>query len=231
MVPEKHFHDELAEVNDMLLGMSSLVLEIFDDAVESVLTDNAEQAQKVIDERGRVDSLEVAIEERCLALIALHQPVAIDLRMIITAINIIRDLERIDDISIDICQDALGLHELENKPETLFDLPALASVSASMVHDAVRAFVKRDAAWARRVCEMDDEADDLERKIYRDIIAYAEENPAEVGACVHLLTIARALERIGDHSTNVGEMVVYLMTAKIIKHHHDVETEEAGASA
>ncbi len=231
MVPEKHFHDELAEVNDMLLAMSSLVLEIFDDAVESVLTDNAGQAQKVIDERGRVDSLEVAIEERCLALIALHQPVAIDLRMIITAINIIRDLERVDDISIDICQDALGLHELEDKPDTLFDLPSLARVSGGMVHDAVRAFVKRDPAWARRVCERDDEADDLARKIYRDIIAYAEKNPAEVGACVHLLTIARALERIGDHSTNVGEMVVYLMTAKIIKHHHDEEMGEAGTSA
>jgi phosphate transport system protein len=231
MVPEKHFHDELAEVNDMLLGMSSLVLEIFDDAVESVLTDNPKEAQRIIDERGRVDSLEVAIEERCLALIALHQPVAIDLRMIITAINIIRDLERIDDISIDICQDALGLHELTDKPKTLFDLPALANVSASMVHDAVRAFVKRDAAWARRVCETDDEADDLERKIYRDIVAYAEKNPAEVGACVHLLTIARALERIADHSTNIGEMVVYLMTAKIIKHRRDVEAGEAGSAA
>jgi phosphate transport system protein len=225
MTPEKHFHEELAEVNDMLLGMSSLVLEIFDDAVESVLTDNAEQAQRIIDERGRVDSLEVAIEERCLALIALHQPVAIDLRMIITAINIIRDLERIDDISIDICQDALGLHELKAKPDTLFDLPALAEVSAAMVHDAVRAFVKRDPAWARRVCERDDEADELDRKIYRDIIAYAEKHPDEVAGCIHLLTISRALERIGDHSTNIGEMVVYLMTAKIIKHHHDVEVE------
>jgi phosphate transport system protein len=225
MTPERHFHEELAEVNDMLLGMSSLVLEIFDDAVESVLTDNAEQAQKVIDERGRVDSLEVAIEERCLALIALHQPVAVDLRMIITAINIIRDLERIDDISIDICQDALGLHELKRKPETLFDLPSLARVSGAMVHDAVRAFVKKDPAWARRVCERDDEADDLERKIHDDVIAYAEKNPAEVAGCVHLLAVARALERIADHSTNIGEMVVYLMTAKIIKHHHDVETE------
>jgi phosphate transport system protein len=162
---------------------------------------------------------------------ALHQPVAIDLRMIITAINIIRDLERVDDISIDICQDALELHELKKRPPTLFDLPSLARVSGAMVHDAVRAFVKRDPAWARRVCERDDEADALERKIYRDIIAYAEKNPAEVAACVHLLTIARALERIGDHSTNIGEMVVYLMTAKIIKHHHDVETGEAGASA
>ncbi len=229
MAPEKHFHEELAEVNDMLLGMSSLVLEIFDDAVESVLNDNPAQAHKVIDERGRVDSLEVAIEERCLALIALHQPVAVDLRMIITAINIIRDLERIDDISIDICQDALGLHELKNKPASLFDLPSLARVSGAMVHDAVRAFVNRDPGWARRVCERDDEADDLERKIYRDIIAYAERNPAEVGACVHLLTIARALERVADHSTNIGEMVVYLMTAKIIKHHHDVAVEDGGA--
>jgi phosphate transport system protein len=230
MAPEKHFHEELAEVNDMLLGMSSLVLEIFDDAVESVLTDNPEEAQRIIDERGRVDSLEVAIEERCLALIALHQPVAVDLRMIITAINIIRDLERVDDISIDICQDALGLHELDHKPDTLFDLPSLARVSASMVHDAVRAFVKRDPAWARRVCERDDEADELERKIYRDIIAYAEKNPREVAACVHLLTIARALERIADHSTNIGEMVVYLMTAKIIKHHHDVDVEDGSGA-
>jgi len=228
MAPEKHFHEELAEVNDMLLGMSSLVLEIFDDAVESVLTDNPAQAHKVIDERGRVDSLEVAIEERCLALIALHQPVAVDLRMIITAINIIRDLERIDDISIDICQDALGLHELEKKPPSLFDLPSLARVSGAMVHDAVRAFVNRDPTSARRVCERDDEADELERKIYRDVIAYAERNPAEVAACVHLLTVARALERIGDHSTNIGEMVVYLMTAKIIKHHHDVAVEDGG---
>jgi phosphate transport system protein len=225
MTPERHFHEELAEVNDMLLGMSSLVLEIFDDAVESVLTDNPDQAQNVIDERGRVDSLEVAIEERCLALIALHQPVAVDLRMIITAINIIRDLERIDDISIDICQDALGLHALKNIPETLFDLPSLARVSGAMVHDAVRAFVKKDPAWARRVCERDDEADDLERKIHGDVIAYAEKHPGEVAACVHLLAVARALERIADHSTNIGEMVVYLMTAKIIKHHHDVETE------
>ncbi len=230
MTPEKHFHEELAEVNDMLLAMSSLVLEIFDDAVESVLTDNPEQAQKVIDERGRVDSLEVAIEERCLALTALHQPVAVDLRMIITAINIIRDLERIDDIAIDISYDAIGFHKLKKKPDTLFDVPALARVSASMVHDAVRAFVKRDPAWARRVCERDDEADDLERKIYRDIIAYAEKHPGEVAGCVHLLTIARALERIADHSTNIGEMVVYLKTAKIIKHHHDVDVEE-GAGA
>jgi phosphate transport system protein len=230
MTPEKHFHEELAEVNDMLLAMSSLVLEIFDDAVESVLTDNPEQAQKVIDERGRVDSLEVAIEERCLALIALHQPVAVDLRMIITAINIIRDLERIDDIAIDISYDAIGFHNLKTKPDTLFDVPALARVSASMVHDAVRAFVKRDPAWARRICERDDEADDLDRKIYRDIIAYAEKHPEEVAGCVHLLTIARALERIADHSTNIGEMVVYLKTAKIIKHHHDVDVEE-GAGA
>jgi phosphate transport system protein len=226
MAPEKHFHEELAEVNDMLLAMSSLVLEIFDDAVESVLTGDVEQARRIIDERGRVDSLEVAIEERCLALIALHQPVAIDLRMIITAVNIIRDLERVDDIAIDICYDALAYHELKHKPETLFDIPSLARVSGSMVHDAVRAFVNRDPAWARRVCERDDEADDLDRKINKDIIAHAEKNPKQVAACVHLLTISRALERIGDHSTNIGEMVVYLMTAKIIKHHHDVDTSD-----
>jgi phosphate transport system protein len=222
MTTERHFHEELAEVNDMLLGMSSLVLEIFDDAVESVLNGDAGLAQRVIDERGRVDSLEVAIEERCLALIALHQPVAIDLRMIITAINIIRDLERVDDISMDICSDAIALEGLARKPGTLFDIPELARVSAAMVHDAVRAFVKRDPAWARAVCKRDDEADDLERKIHDDIVAYAEKHPAEVAACVHMLTIARALERIGDHSTNIGEMVVYLMTAKIIRHHHDV---------
>ncbi len=225
MTAERHFHEELAEVNDMLLAMATLVLEIFDDAVESVLNGDAAQAQKVIDERGRVDSLEVAIEERCLALIARHQPVAVDLRMIITAINIIRDLERVDDISIDISEDALALERLTAKPPTLFDLPALARASGQMVHDAVQAFVKHDAGAARAVCARDNEADELERKIHRDIVAYAEQNRHTVEACVHLLAIARSLERIGDHSTNIGEMVVYLMTARIIKHCRDIPTE------
>lgn len=223
MTPERHFHEELAQVNNMLLAMASLVLEIFDDAVNGLLNQNPAEAEKIIAERGRVDSLEVAIEERCLALIARHQPVAVDLRLIITAINIIRDLERIDDISIDIAYDVLGLIGREKKPTSLFEIPALASTVAQMVHDAVRTFVDRDAAGARKVCERDDEADELERSIKRDIINYAEQHPAEIGACVHLLTIARALERIADHSTNIAEMVVYLMTAKIIKHHHEEE--------
>lgn len=222
MIAQRHFHEEIAEVNDMLLAMSSLVLGIFDDAVRSVLDHDPALASRIIEERGRVDSLEVAIEERCLALIARHQPVAVDLRLIVTAINIIRDLERIDDISIDICYDSLALHGLQEKPTDLFELPQLAAVAGEMIHDAVRSFVKRDADWARRVCARDDAADDLERRIHNNLVAYAEKNPRHTAACVHLLAIARALERIGDHSTNVAEMVVYLATAKIIKHHFDV---------
>lgn len=224
MMAERHFHEEVQEVNNMLLAMSSLVIEIFDDAVESILTNNDQLARKIIAERGRVDSLEVAIEERCLALIALHQPVAGDLRMIVTAINIIRDLERIDDISIDICHDALYLHENKKHPDTLFELPELAAVAAGMLHDAVRAFVARDPEAARAVCKRDDEADRLWRQTYDDIIAYASAHCDEVAPCANLLAISRAMERVGDHSTNIAEMVVYLMTAKIIKHHHDVDT-------
>jgi len=224
MMAERHFHEEVQEVNNMLLAMSSLVIEIFDDAVESILTTNDRLAQKIIAERGRVDSLEVAIEERCLALIALHQPVAGDLRMIITTINIIRDLERIDDISVDICHDALYLHGYPKRPETLFELPELAAVAAGMLHDAVRAFVARDPAAARAVCERDDEADRLWRRTYDDVISYASTHCEEVAACANLLAISRAMERVGDHSTNIAEMVVYLMTAKIIKHRRDVDT-------
>jgi phosphate transport system protein len=224
MLAERHFHEELQEVNDMLLAMGSLVLEIFDDAVESILHGDVAQAERVIAERGRVDSLEVAIEERCLALIALHQPVAVDLRMIVTAINIIRDLERVDDISIDICHEAVFIQRAQARPPALFDLPELAAVSARMLHDAVRSFVNREPAAARAVCERDDEADALWLKIQEDAIAFAEKHPEAVRACVHILAVGRALERVADHSTNIGEMVVYLMTAKIIKHHHDQET-------
>ena len=221
---ERHFHEELEEVNDLLLAMSSLVVEIFDDAVESFLENDARRAQNLLDERGRVDSLEIAVEERCLSMIARHQPVAIDLRNIITGINIITDLERIDDISMDICEDTVDLKEL-SRPGELFHIPALAEAVKEMVHDSVRAFIVRDPEWARAICKRDDIIDDLDRKVEADVINYVREHPDKFEPLLHYLSVSRSLERIGDHCTNISESVVYLTQAKIIKHHHDEEGE------
>lgn len=223
---ERHFHEELEEVNDLLLAMSSLVLEIFDDTVESFLQNDAPQAKKIIDERGRVDSLEIAIEERCLSMIARHQPVAIDLRNIITAINIIRDLERIDDIAMDISEEVVELQDLP-RPDEMFHIPALAEAVKEMLHDAVRAFIARDAEWARTICERDDVIDDLEEKSKTDIIEFVRSKPDSFESMLRYLSVTHSLERIGDHCTNIAEMVIYLTQAKIIKHHHD---EKPGAA-
>jgi phosphate transport system protein len=223
---ERHFHEELEEVNDLLLAMSSLVLEIFDDTLESFLQNDAAQAKKIIDERGRVDSLEIAIEERCLSMIARHQPVAIDLRNIITAINIIRDLERIDDIAMDISEEVLELQDLL-RPDEMFHIPALAEAVKEMLHDAVRAFIARDAEWARTICERDDVIDDLEEKSKTDIIEFVRSKPDTFESMLRYLSVTHSLERIGDHCTNIAEMVIYLTQAKIIKHHHD---EKPGAA-
>jgi phosphate transport system protein len=220
---ERHFHEELEEVNDLLLAMSSLVLEIFDDTLESFLQNDAAHAKKLLDERGRVDSLEIAVEERCLSMIARHQPVAIDLRNIITAINIIRDLERIDDIAMDICEEVLELQDLP-RPDGMFHIPALAEAVKEMLHDSVRAFIARDPEWARAICERDDIIDDLEKKSETDIIEFVRDNPDTFEAMLRYLSVTHSLERIGDHCTNIGEMVVYLTQAKIIKHHYDEET-------
>jgi len=221
---ERHFHEELEEVNDLLLAMSSLVVEIFDDTLESFLAKDAVRAKKLLDDRGRVDSLEIAVEERCLSMIARHQPVAIDLRNIITAINIIRDLERIDDIAMDMCEEILDLGDLR-RPDGMFHIPALAEAVKEMLHDSVRAFIARDPEWARAICEHDDVIDDLEKESEKDIIEFVRKNPDTFESMLRYLSITHSLERIGDHCTNIGEMVVYLTQAKIIKHHYD---EEAG---
>jgi phosphate transport system protein len=221
-VAERHFHEELEEVNDLLLAMSSLVVEIFDDALESFLGNDAARAKKLLDDRGRVDSLEIAVEERCLSMIARHQPVAIDLRNIITAINIIRDLERIDDIAMDICEEVMDLDNLP-RPDEMFNIPALAEAVKEMLHDSVRAFIARDPEWARAICERDDIIDDLEKKSEEDIIEFVGGNPETFETMIRYLSVVHSLERIGDHCTNIGEMVVYLTQAKIIKHHYDEE--------
>jgi phosphate transport system protein len=220
---ERHFHEELEEVNNLLLAMSSFVVEIFDDTLESFLQNDAVRAKKLLDDRGRVDSLEIAVEERCLSMIARHQPVAIDLRNIITAINIIRDLERIDDIAMDICEEVLELETLR-RPDELFHIPALAEAVKEMLHDSVRAFIARDPEWARTICERDDIIDDLEKKSETDVIEYVRENPNTFEPLLRYLSVIHSLERIGDHCTNIGEMVVYLTQAKIIKHHYDEKT-------
>lgn len=140
----------------------------------------------------------------------------------VVAINVIRDLERIDDIAMDIYEDVMDLVKLP-RPDELFHIPALADAVKEMLHDSVRAFIARDPEWARAICERDDVIDDLEIKSKDDVIEYVRENPDTLEPLLRYLSVTHSLERIGDHCNNISEMVIYLTQAKIIKHHYGEE--------
>jgi phosphate transport system protein len=176
-------------------------------------------AKDVIDTDAKIDELELAIDEKCIDLIARYQPMAGDLRYITTGMKINAELERIADMAVDISQKSLGLME---KPmlKPLVDIPKLSAVAQNMVRDAIDAFVKRDAQLARQVVLDDSEADKLRNLVQDELInQYLAVDPKTADRAVALLLIARYLERICDHTTNIAEDVIYMVEARVVKHH------------
>jgi phosphate transport system protein len=188
-------------------------------SVEALKNRNKDLAQEVINNDKAVDELELAVDERCLDLIARHQPMAKDLRFIATGMKINAELERIADIAVDIAQRTL---EIADKPllKPLVDIPKLAAVAQSMVKMAIDAFVKGDIALAKKVLSSDSEADQLRNEIQKELVEdYMVKNGATAPRAVQLLLIARFLERICDHTTNIAEDVIYMVQAEVVRHH------------
>jgi len=188
-------------------------------SIESLKNRDQAQAQEVISFDQKIDELELAIDEKCIDLIARYQPMAGDLRFIATAMKINADLERIADLAVDISQRAL---EIIDKPilKPLIDIPKLSEVAQKMVKDAIDAFVNRNAELARRVVRADSQADSLRNKVQDELINdYMARDAKTVDRAVPLLLIARYLERICDHATNIAEDVIYMVEAKVVKHH------------
>lgn len=215
---ERHFDEELKELHKEVLKMGVMVQEAIFKSVEALKNRDKAQAKEVIDADDKIDDLELSIDERCIDLIARHQPMAGDLRFIATGMKVNAELERMADLALDIAQRVMGIAD---KPllKPLVDIPKLSNVAQKMVADAIDAFVKRDSGLARKVILADPEADKLRNLVQDELVNdYMAKDPKSADRAVPLLLIARHLERICDHATNIAEDVVYMVEAKVVKH-------------
>jgi len=204
-------------LKDTILRMGGFVEEAIDRSMRCLVEREPSLGEQVIREDHRVNRFEVEIDEMCVGLLAIRQPAAEDLRLIITGLKISTDLERIGDLAVNMCERALDLID-EPPLKPLVDLPRMAELTRNMLKDSLDAYVTRDAEKAQQVCIRDDEVDMLNHQVFRELITYMMESPASISRALGLLMIARYLERIADHATNISEMVIYLVKGKDIRH-------------
>lgn len=230
MSPERvrHFHEELAQLKQRLTALSSEAEEAVGNAVTALLKRDRELADAVIRGDRAINELESGIEEQGFQLIALHQPMAKDLRLIFAAIRIVGDLERVGDHAVNIAQEAKVLLQYPHvvpEPEVV----EMARLARQMLGDALSAFVRGDAGLARDVCRRDDAVDALNDSVFRILLTHMMEDARSIGACLQLLLVARNLERVADLATNIAEGVVFAAEGRTIKHHaEDVGNAPAG---
>ena len=217
---ERHFEQELKELKEHLLLMGGRAEAIVRKSIDALRRRDPIVAQQVFEDDRAIDRLEIDIEESCLRLLALQQPLATDLRFITAALKISNDLERVGDHAVNIAGGAL---RLAGKPmlKPLVDIPRMAEVAIGMLNQALDDFVRRDGESARQLVRRDDEVDDLNRQVFRELLSYMIEDPSTITRALELVLVARNLERIADLATNVAEEVVFIAEARIIKHHAD----------
>lgn len=207
------FHSHLDQLQQDLLRMGTLVEERIYDAVKSLAEGDVEAARKVVEGDDIIDKMEMDIEQRCLQLIALQQPMARDLRAIGTALKITTDLERMADLAVDIAKITI---RLDGQPliKPLVDIPRMAEIARSMLRDSLNAFIRQDAKLAMEMIERDHDLDHLYAQIFRELLVFALEDPKAITQATYLLFAAKHLERIGDHATNLGEWIIYMVTGE-----------------
>jgi phosphate transport system protein len=213
----RQYEEELRGLRADLLKMGGLVERQIADAVESLVERNVEKAHQIIARDAEVNRMDIESDERCIRLLALHQPAASDLRFITTGLKITTDLERIGDNAVNISERAL---ELSQQPQLkpYIDIPRMASIAQSMVNDSLDAFVRDDTDLAQEVIERDDEVDALNYQIYRELLSYMAEDATTIARATQILFVSKYLERIADHATNIAEMVVYMVKGRTIRH-------------
>ena len=215
----RHFHDQLEELKQRLLRMSERAESLVDLAVEALLTRDADKAEAVVSGDRDVDELEVEIESMAIELLALQQPMARDLRFIISAIKASSDLERVGDHAVNIAQSAQRLIAAKSDITPDGAIEEMARRARQMLGQAIDAFVRADGGLGRAVCLMDDEVDKLNDELFRIVVTHILEDTKMISQALELLLVGRNLERVADLSTNIGEDAVYLAEGKQIKHH------------
>ena len=214
----RHFAIELEELNQALLEMGALVESSIHCSVQALVERDERMATRVIDDEGRINQMELDIDSRVTRLLALNQPVARDLRLLIMALKINTDLERMGDLAVNIAERAISLTKVAPvKP--LVDTPRMGALVEDMLHTSLDAFVNRDADLAEKVLPADDEVDALRDRIYLELTDLMQQNPEVVSGSIHLMFVARNLERIADHATNIAEDVIFLVRGVDVRHH------------
>ncbi|HXC49469.1 MAG TPA: phosphate signaling complex protein PhoU [Candidatus Limnocylindrales bacterium] len=214
----KHLDLEIEKLKKQILSLAAFVEESVARSVAAINARDAGAGQQVIDFDSHIDALEVEVEEECLKLLALHQPVAQDLRFIVACIRLNSDLERIGDLAVNIGERAVFLSSVAEVSEKPLDVGAMAKLVRSMLSEALNALVNLDARLARRVCAMDDEADSMHRDTFRRVEDAVGRHPSEFATLTHYLSVSRYLERIADHATNIAEDVIYMVEGEIARH-------------
>jgi len=214
---ERHFEHQLEELKQRLLWMGSLAERAVHQAVQAVLDVEESLAETVLEEESAINEMQIEIDERVLRLLAQQQLVAMDLRFILAVSRINNDLERIGDQAVNIAQSALRiLRHPQVKPYV--DLPRMSEIAEGMVRDSLNALVRADLELARSVLARDDQVDLLRDQMFRELLTYMMENSAVVFPAFELILVAKNLERIGDHATNIAEDVIYIVAGRDVRH-------------
>ena len=215
-----HFEEELQALKNRLLNMGALVEERVHDATHALIDRRLDTAERIIASDQDVNDLQIEIDDRCLRLLALQQPMASDLRLITAAMKINADLERIGDQAVNIAEQVVRI--LAHPPlKPIIDLPRMAEISERMTRESLDAFVRKDAKLARAILARDDEVDQLKDQVFRVLLTYMMADPGTIERALGLILISRHLERIADHATNIAEDVIFVVEAKDVRHHHE----------
>ena len=214
---DRHYEDELRELQHKVLEMGGFVEKQIADAVEALVTRDSDSARLTIDRDRTVNRMDVEVDDLCLRLLALHQPAARDLRLITTALKITTDLERCGDLAQNMCERVLELNS-EPQLKPFIDIPRMAEISLTMLRNSLNAFVREDADLALQVCNEDDQVDQLNDQVFRELISFMMEDPRTITRAMRMTIVAKYLERIADHATNIAEMVIFMVKGKSIRH-------------
>lgn len=218
---DKKYEEDLKKLREDILYMGGLVEDQIQKAIKSLVERDSDLARVIIERDHEVNRLDVNIDELCIRMLALHQPAGRDLRFITTGLKITTDLERIGDMAVNIGERTLELNQ-EPQLKPYIDIPRMAHISERMIRESLDAFVREDTELALKVCKDDDQVDQLNAQIFREVISFMMADPQTINRAVKITSISKYLERIADHATNIAELVVFMVKGKSIRHVKDL---------
>ena len=214
---DKRYEEELKKLREEILYMGGMVEDQIQKSIKSLVERDSKLAELIIERDHEVNRLDVDIDDICVRLLALHQPAGRDLRFITTGLKITTDLERIGDMAVNICERALELNQ-EPQLKPYIDIPRMARVAQRMIRESLDAFVREDTDLSLKVCKDDEEVDQLNSQIFREVVTFMIDDPHTINRAIKISSISKYLERIADHATNIAEMVIFMVKGKSIRH-------------